>query len=235
MHLISIPIVFVAAYLLGNINFAIIISKVKNRNILKEGSGNPGTMNMARSLGIKWGILTLLLDAGKGVAGALLGWLFISTNQDQMFMLSTDKVGMLMGGLGVVIGHIYPVFLKFKGGKGIATTIGVCLVFAPIATPISFVAALSFLFIFKMGAIASFIAITPPLAITAFVLSTTPETADPTTAIIASLICLLIFFLALWAHRSNIKQMFSGTDSKLILLKKRKKNTSPQQVVKGRE
>ena len=126
----------IGAYLIGNISFAILLSKKKNQDITKMGSGNPGTMNMLRNFGFKTGILTLALDALKGAAPALAGYLLFGDH------------GLYIAGLAVILGHIYPVFRKFKGGKGVACTLGVFLVANPILTLIFFVVAFIYLYFF---------------------------------------------------------------------------------------
>jgi len=119
-----------ACYLIGSCNFAVIVSSLMGKDIRKIGSGNPGTMNMFREFG--WGIaaLTFFLDAFKGGIPALISYflfrnyLFSGTN-----IVVSDFTRYLCG-LFVIIGHIFPVFYKFKGGKGIASSLGlfwICL------------------------------------------------------------------------------------------------------------
>jgi glycerol-3-phosphate acyltransferase PlsY len=112
-------LLIIGSYFIGNISFAIIISKKKNGDITKVGSGNPGTMNMLRTYGFKLGFLTLVLDTLKGAIPSLIG------------LLIFGKVGLYTAGLSAILGHIFPVVRKFKGGKGIACTLGVFLVADP--------------------------------------------------------------------------------------------------------
>ena len=119
----------IGSYLIGNINFAVIISKLKKQDIRKIGSGNPGTLNMSRNFGLKIGVLTLLLDILKGaiptLAGLLLykGYVFAGTT------LPINMFAKVMCGFFAVLGHVFPVFMKFKGGKGLACLGGVVLMF----------------------------------------------------------------------------------------------------------
>ena len=111
-------------YLVGCFNFAVIISQFKNRDIRGEGSGNPGTMNMMRTFGLKVGIINFFCDALKGGLPVLAvyfifrGSVFAGTN-----VCVADFMRYFCG-LFVVIGHIFPITMKFKGGKGIASTLG---------------------------------------------------------------------------------------------------------------
>lgn len=123
-------LIAVICYLIGCFNFARLISRKKNKDILHMGSGNPGTMNMTREFGLKIGIITFLCDALKGGVPALIGYaiyrgyVFAGTQ-----VLVTDFIRYFCG-LFVVIGHIFPFTMGFKGGKGIASTLGlfwICL------------------------------------------------------------------------------------------------------------
>lgn len=114
----------VVCYIVGCFNFAVVISRFKNRDIRGVGSGNPGTMNMMRTFGLKVGIFNFLCDALKGGLPVLCAY-FIFRNS--VFAGSDVVVSDVMRyfcGLFVVIGHIFPVTMKFKGGKGIASTLG---------------------------------------------------------------------------------------------------------------
>lgn len=117
-------LVFLGAYLIGNISPATIMAKLAGLDIRKEGSGNPGTTNALRVLGNKAGAVTLLIDVLKGSLAVVLGGL--STSIFVSGGPSPEAMG-LVAGLGVILGHLWPAFFKFKGGKGVATTFGVLL------------------------------------------------------------------------------------------------------------
>lgn len=213
MNIALICAVILGSYLFGNINTALIISKIKNRDVRKEGSGNPGTMNMLRNFGVKLGALTLVLDVIKGALPTLIGWLILG----DLGRFTGDKIGAYIGGLSVIVGHIFPAFLKFKGGKGVASCIGVCLIIDPIATLIMFALGVSFIFITKMGSVTSFIIISVPLIIEGFRVSGANGN-------VASLILIYILFaLVLFAHRKNVCKLFAGTESKTIIIKHKQK------------
>ena len=111
-------------YLIGCFNFAVIIAKIKHKDVHKIGSGNPGTMNMAREFGLKVGFINFLCDACKGgipaVASVLIfrGYVFAGTD------VAVSDFTRYFCGLFVIIGHIYPVTMRFQGGKGIASSLG---------------------------------------------------------------------------------------------------------------
>lgn len=201
----------VGSYFFGNINNALIISKFKHKDVRKLDSGNPGTMNMIRNFGIVIGGLTLLLDVIKGVIPCLIGWFLFG----ERFSFGADKTGLYVCALCLVIGHIYPVFLKFKGGKGIASTIGVCLVIQPWITLITFAVGFVFLTFTKMGAATSFIIISLPLIFAAYAEISAGN-------LINTLLLFTLFMLPLIKHLSNIIKLFGGRENKTVLFKKKK-------------
>ena len=117
-------IMAIVCYLIGCINFALLISRRRKRDITKIGSGNPGTMNMSREFGWKVGVLTFFCDALKGGVPALISYFLY---RDKVFAGTNIVVSdftRYFCGIWVIIGHIYPVTMGFKGGKGIASTLG---------------------------------------------------------------------------------------------------------------
>ena len=209
MTALKLIIVIVLSYLFGNVNFAILISKLKKRDIRTLGSGNPGTMNMLRNFGIGIGLLTLALDALKGALPCIMGWLVCGDT----WSFHGDKIGLYVGGLSAIVGHIFPAFYKFKGGKGVATSVGVCLVINPIVTLISFVIGVVFLIFFKIGSITSFIIISFPIALNAF------RVMSEGGSIAIAVLLFVMFCLTLFAHTKNIFKLFSGNERQVVLFK----------------
>ena len=213
----------ILSYLIGSINWSIIISKAQKKDIRSLGSGNPGTLNMSRNFGLKFGLLTFLLDVLKGAIPTLVAY-FVFNNkcfQNSSFVVSDFAIYLV--GLSVVMGHIYPIFLKFKGGKGIASTIGVLIVslavhglgWAMIAI-MSLVGAVLFIYFTEFGAMGSFIAITPSAiggGIRLFSIYSNYE--SDTTVIFYAVTNFLIFvicFVTWFAHRKNIERMLAGDE-----------------------
>lgn len=194
-YLIFIPL----AYLLGSVNFASVISYFKHKNIRKEGSGNPGTMNMLRSVGKFWGCLTFVLDFFKGVAMALIGK-FVFKSAFDIYLL----------GFITVIGHVFSCFLHFKGGKGVATSLGVFGVGNPIAMVVAFVLLMVYLYFFKTGFIGSLLCI-GGLVITECIFNRSDYRVI--------IVLIVLFLLILFTHRSNIIRLIRHEENSLTLFK----------------
>ena len=117
-------ILAVVCYFIGCFNFAKAISRFKKKDITKMGSGNPGTMNMSREFGLKIGLLTFICDALKGGVPAIIAHILYKNYVFAGTSVAVCDFARYFAGLFVVIGHIFPVTMKFKGGKGIASTLG---------------------------------------------------------------------------------------------------------------
>ena len=205
----------IGSYLMGNINFAIIISKLKKSDIRKLGSGNPGTLNMSRNFGLGIGVLTLVLDIIKGALPTFIGYIIY---KDMYFVgtsLPINQIAMVGCGFFAVLGHIFPVFMKFKGGKGIATTIGVFAVCNPLVALISGALAIAFILITEIGAMGSFIATTPGAIVACYSVYKYYIQAQSITLLnsilagITNLFIVSIILLTWYAHRKNINRMLT--------------------------
>ncbi|MDE6471969.1 MAG: glycerol-3-phosphate acyltransferase [Clostridia bacterium] len=191
-----------SAYFVGAINMATIIGAIKGRNIKNLGSGNPGTMNVMRSIGKGWGALTFAFDCAKGVAFALIGRYAIDGGSaDWMFIL----------GAVAVIGHIFPIYTKFKGGKGVATTLGVFLVASPIVGPCVLLGLVIYLLFCKIGFIGSYLAVT---ALTVY------NCIKYRASIVAIVCCLIIWLLVIVRHKDNVVRFLKGKENTLSLVGK---------------
>lgn len=219
MQILAGVLVALGAYFIGNINSAILICKIKGVDIRKMGSGNPGTMNMLRSVGKIAGVVTLILDVLKGVIPCLLGWLFVGNGQ--FLRLGSDRLGMYIAGFCAVLGHIYPVCMKFHGGKGAATILGVCLTMRPVITLLCFGIGVAFLFITRVGSLTSFLMFGVPIMMEGF----------RAVAMSQSVWCCVILFamysLSLFAHRKNLFKLFSGGEGRVNITKKAKNKRYP--------
>ena len=193
-------LLIVAAYLVGSINFAIIFSRIKGTDITKKGSGNPGTMNVLRSVGKLWGVLTFICDCAKGVIFAVIGLYWVGS-LDWLFIL----------GVVTIVGHVLPVYSKFKGGKGVATSIGVFIVAYPIAGAIVLAVLILMLLFIKYGFIGSI------TCISAITIYSCIVSRDNVTAIVCSLV---IWAIVVVRHYSNIKRLIRGEENTLKLVGK---------------
>ena len=197
------------AYLLGSIPFGFVVAKAKGIDIQKAGSGNIGATNAMRVLGKPAGIFVLLMDALKGYAACALGaYIFASTSNldffDDAFYVLLNRF-MVIAGICAVLGHNYTCWLKFKGGKGIATTAGVYLALAPAAIGIAlivFVLALLLTRYVSVGSIAAAIAL--PIAVY--------WTQNNDTL---NIVTLTLGVLAIYKHKSNIQRLMAGTENRL--------------------
>lgn len=239
----------VLSYFFGNINWALIISKIKKTDIRKLGSGNPGTLNMSRNLGLKAGLLTFFLDIMKGAIPTFVVFLLTKNRIFTSTGYIVADFAVYLCGLCAVLGHIYPVFLKFKGGKGIATTIGVFLISSSVfgwewavIYIMALVAATVFIYFTEFGAMGSFIAITPPAignAIRLFLsYNETQNSATFTFYIISNLFIFAICLFTWFAHRHNIERMLAGEEhptsiKEMVVKMKIKKSLEKQNIVKN--
>ena len=188
------------AYLLGAIPFALIFARLKGVNIRKVGSGNVGATNVFRSVGKVLGILTFVADALKGLAPALL---FPMIAERWLGFDNTQAMPLVFGCLAIA-GHIWPVFLGFRGGKGMATGAGALLGIAPWSVLIG---ALSWVIIFLFSRTVSIASV---IAVLVVAFSSWRIYSDPVIPIVLSILALLI----VWRHRGNIRRLRDGTEHK---------------------
>ena len=225
-------IMAILSYLLGGLSGAVFIStSVKHEDIREKGSGNPGTMNMARAYGFWFGFFTFMFDAVKGVAAALVGYLVYKNYQ--IDGITAGDFVCYLNGFCVVLGHIYPALKKFKGGKGIATTCGVFMVglisqslWFLLIIPVCYVLTLGFIYVTEYASLASLIIISV-FGITQLVLFGV-EYSAVVSACLAVLYAFVFLICALdwYAHRENVKRLLAGEEHKTSLksmLKKKKK------------
>ena len=206
-------IVAIVAYLLGSISFSVIVSKkLAGFDVREKGSGNAGATNVLRSVGTKGAILTLLGDALKGVVAILFAILVgaIAKNSDKALLVQ-------IAGILVVIGHTFPIFFEFKGGKGVATALGVLLMTNWQIGLICLVFALVLMALTQMVSLGSCAAAVLFPVLTLFI-KDHYIVAEGGSYFIYSLILAVI---VLYNHRSNIKRMLNGTENKLSFKKQK--------------
>ncbi len=215
-------ILIVFSYLVGNIFFAKIISKANHYDILKSGSGNPGTMNMVRNLGFFVGAITLLFDMLKGIVPAIIGkWLFGWTGIE-------SYIGLFLGGLSSLLGTIFPVFYRFKGGKGMAAVYGMFCVATPVLGVITFAFGFLFLFLCDYASVMTFCIVTIFTIYEAYALGLITGQGN----IVLSCILFAIFFLIMFSHRSNIIRLLTGKENRLNFVKSFSKRSHKKRLNK---
>ncbi|MFZ2200846.1 MAG: glycerol-3-phosphate 1-O-acyltransferase PlsY [Leptotrichiaceae bacterium] len=199
------------AYVLGSIPNALWVGKTfKNIDVREHGSKNTGSTNAARVLGAKLGIFTLILDILKGALPTYLG---IVLGADLLTrMTGIDKLDVIVIGMAAILGHTFSLFLKFKGGKAVATTLGVFLVLVPYAILILLVV---FFVIFGLTKYVSLASIVSAVALPITVYLTTRH-------IPLTILGIIIGLLVIIRHKENIKRLINGTESKLSFSKDKK-------------
>ena len=197
----------IAGYILGSISSAVILSKlVSGKDIREEGSGNAGATNMLRTHGKKMGVLTLVFDLLKGVVAVLIARLFGNFIDNEFYA----KLMPLVSGFFVIIGHNFPIFFGFRGGKGVATSLGVILTLNyKVAL---FVAAIAILIM----ALTRYVSLGSVLAGILYVVFDLAYMFFTDTFYYPELIfACLVGGLVVIRHRANIKRLKDGTESKL--------------------
>ncbi len=213
-------ICIVIPYLLGSLNFGLIISRRKfHDDIRQHGSGNAGTTNMLRTYGKKAAIITLLGDMLKAFVAVSIGYLVADINVEATteageVVRVIDHYGAAIAGLFVMIGHMFPIFYKFKGGKGVATSGMVVLMLSPLSFAFCFGTFLIIVIGTKYVSLGSCMGmIFYPIILRAF-----SGGQNGTAQLTAVLMALLVVFM----HRENLKRLAAGKESKLSLGKKKK-------------
>ena len=201
----------IAAYLIGSINFAVIFAKMFLKKDVRElGSGNAGATNVMRNAGFWPGALTFLFDALKGFVASFMGMLVF----EYIFKTTGDVwahgiYGAYLCGLACMIGHVFPIFFQFKGGKGVATSVGIFAVCSPWAIVIGLAVFAVCLLISKYVSLSSILA-TVVVVICSIIFS------DKDASILPQIIlCLAMAFIVITKHKENIKRLLSGTESKI--------------------
>ena len=199
------------AYLIGSVNFSVILSKkMAGFDVREKGSGNAGTTNMLRSVGKKAAALTLICDVLKGVVAILIamfiGWVFKVENQSLLVQIA---------GIAVVLGHTFPIFFGFKGGKGVATSLGIlvmsnwqigliCLVFGVLLIALT-----------RMVSLGSCAAAVLFPVLTLFITDNYIVSQGSGYLIYSIILAVIVLF----NHRSNIKRIMNGTENRISFKK----------------
>jgi glycerol-3-phosphate acyltransferase PlsY len=195
---VTIPpaILVIVAYLLGSISFAVLLVRAKTgRDIRAEGSGNAGATNVLRSHGKRLALLVALLDVAKGIVPVLL-----------MRLVTSDPRWAAAAGFAAILGHVFPVFYGFRGGKGVATAVGAFLALSPLALLVTLVVFIAIVAATRYVSLASVVALAllPPIAGLLFHAPRAVVTAAGLTAI-----------LILFKHLPNLKRLARGEERKL--------------------
>lgn len=200
-------LILIVAYLIGSTPFGVIIAKIAGLgDITKQGSGNIGATNITRIGGKKLGLATLLLDGLKGVFAIMVAQNLAAHNPELQIYAAALAV----------LGHIFPVFLKFKGGKGVATTLGVILFFSPIVGALTI---LVWVLVFAACKISSASALAAVSLTPFFALFFAANLQNNLSDLFFKL-CIFLSILVFAKHYQNIMRLLNGTESKFTRTKK---------------
>jgi glycerol-3-phosphate acyltransferase PlsY len=191
----TVVLLIIIAYLLGAVPFGLLVARAKGIDIRSEGSGNIGATNVFRVVGKGWGIFTFTLDVLKG---------FIPAFFFQKFA-GLDPAYSVLFGVAAIMGHTFPIYLKFKGGKGVATSAGVLIGVAPLAVGVGFSCWLVCMAVTPYVSLSSIIAAVA-VAVTVWI--------DGDTGLIVDSTVTFLSVLVIWLHRANIRRLLNGTESR---------------------
>ena len=205
----------IIAYLIGSINFSIIISKkMAGFDVREKGSGNAGSTNMLRSVGKKAAAITLICDVLKGVVAIIiaiiLGNIFNDSNKELLLQIA---------GIAVVLGHTFPIFFGFKGGKGVATSLGILLMSNWQIGLICLVFALVLMVLTRMVSLGSCMAAILFPVLTLFINEHYTVLTEGKSGNVYFVYSVIMAIIVLYNHRSNIKRILNGTENKISFKK----------------
>lgn len=211
-------LIAVISYLLGSLNFSIILSKfVAKKDIREEGSGNAGATNMLRTYGKHFAIMTMIGDMLKVALAILIAFLILGAPLEYFFKIAENKEAAItminykeFAGFFCVLGHIFPLYFKFKGGKGVAACTGMVILVDWRIALILFIIFVITILVSKMISLGSIIiAVLYPVLIAVFYKE-----------LVLILIAVLFAAIVIIAHRKNIKRILNGTENRFSMKKK---------------
>ena len=204
-------IIAIISYLIGSVNFSVIISrKYAGFDVREKGSGNAGSTNMLRSVGKGAAALTLVCDILKGVVAIGIAILFGNMVPD-----SNKELLLQIAGVMVVIGHTFPVFFNFKGGKGVATSLGVLLLSNWQIGLICLVFALVLMALTRMVSLGSCTAAVLFPVLTLFINQHYTILTEGKSGNVYFIYSVILAAIVLFNHRENIKRIYNGTENRL--------------------
>ena len=204
------------AYLIGSISFAVIFSRAFSKeDVRSKGSGNAGTTNVMRSVGLLPGILTFVCDALKGFVACKTGELifqYIAENTDAVW--AEPIYGAYICGVACMLGHIFPLFFGFKGGKGVATSVGIFLVCCPIAIATG-------LGVFALGLLLiRIVSLSSLMATVTVVVMSCIFTSDSAAKLPQIIMCVMMGIIVFVKHSANIKRLLKGEEKRFTVKRK---------------
>lgn len=212
--MLSLTVILILSYLAGSIPGSVWVGKsLYGLDVRRHGSGNAGATNVFRVLGWKAGVLATMVDLGKGLlAAGVIASIRVDALPSGIEVWQMETVVRLMAGIAAIVGHMYPVWAGFKGGKGVNTSAGVLFALTPISMWITlavfFVVLLSSRYV-SLASLSAVIAFPSTIAIRRYVFGI--DALDPSLLIFSIIMALGIIL----AHRANIQRLLQGTESRL--------------------
>ena len=195
----TLAVLIIGSYFLGSIPFGYLASRLRGIDIRKSGSGNIGATNVVRVLGKRYGYPVFALDVLKGFSAVKISMVMAPGRPPEW---NSPEIFGILAAMSSFLGHLYPIFLNFKGGKGVATSFGVLLGLAPLATIILLVVFAAVAFTTRIVSLSSMVtAVAAPLVLWLFYYS-------PTYVIVTAFMALMIVF----RHYANIQRLLNGTE-----------------------
>ncbi len=205
-------IIAIIAYAIGSINFSVLVSKkIAGFDVREKGSGNAGSTNVLRTVGKRAAVITLIADILKGIVAILIAWIVGKFVKEVSSAILVE-----IAALAVVIGHTFPIFFEFKGGKGVATSLGIVLIINWKIGLICLVFALAIMAITRMVSLGSITASVLFAVLTLFIRDSYIVEFEFSYIIFGILLAAFVIF----NHRSNLKRIISGEENKLSFNKK---------------
>ncbi|MBI1311381.1 glycerol-3-phosphate 1-O-acyltransferase PlsY [bacterium] len=224
----SVTLTALAAYLAGSIPFGLLVARgVAGIDIRRHGSGNIGATNVSRTLGAKWGVAVLVLDALKGALPVLVIPRLFAGSESAWFLLLQ-----VIAGVATVVGHMFPVWLKFHGGKGVATALGVVCVLTPEASIAAFVGFALCMVASRIVALSSVVAALVFAVGQMIILSPNPFDRAK---LPLSMFSLAVPALIILRHGSNIGRLLRGEEKKFSFGRRRNAESSPDEAASNDE
>jgi glycerol-3-phosphate acyltransferase PlsY len=202
--MVTLAVLLVGSYLLGSIPFGYLAGRLVGIDIRQTGSGNVGATNVVRVLGKRYGYPVFVLDVLKGFAAVKISMLMAPGRPPEW---NSPEIFGILAAMSSVLGHLYPPWLKFKGGKGVATSAGALLALTPVATVIGVAI---WIIVFWLTRYVSLASITAAAALPIVILVISSQDQNKRRPLVYSSAC--VAAVVIWRHRSNLSRLMHGTE-----------------------
>ena len=202
--MVTLAMLLLGSYLLGSVPFGYLAGRLKGIDIRQAGSGNLGATNVVRVLGKEYGYPVFALDFLKGFVAVTISMLIVPERPPEW---QSPEIFGILAAISSVLGHSYPVWLKFKGGKGVATSAGALLALAPLATLVGIVI---WTIVFWLTRYVSLASITAAFVLPIIILLVSSHDDNNGMPLVYSSAC--VAAIVIWRHRSNLSRLIRGTE-----------------------